>query len=802
MIVRGDSEAKQFERCLKSFMPYVDGLYVAVTGLESHKKIHKLVTQYNGLSVSTSPETHPEIYTTIEHPDNLDKKVTFFSNFAAARNVSFDLVPEKEYDYVTWADVDDVIVSGGELKVCASLAKARKFDVVYFTYWYETRRDENDRVQEIEIDQVRERLMRPGKFRWVSRLHEVAIQADPAFRPESSEWDLKDGRRCCWLHLSDPQEWTSKLERNKRILMVQLEEEKWEDPRTIFSLAKIYFDMGDPDSLRRCLDLIAKYLEKSGWDAERANALEYAGLVHEKNGDFKRAIAAYWHGIAEYPMDTMLWLRLTNAYYELGHTVFGDHMLSMAEKLEMPKASTLIQNPKDIKILLTALKFRQAANKGLTADMVYWAEKRAAILGKDDGALADAKQHHYTNEAARGLFNYSKWLKDAGLKDRIPTILETVPKEWGNLPFIHTIKNDLGIVTEWPKGSIVYYAHMSISSPHFETWDWKSLEKGIGGSETAVIQLTEKWAKAGRDVTVFADVEEESVSPSGVKWKPYYSINWNDKFDNLILWRQPRLLERVNNAKHIYIDLHDVCSALDYPSSVIKKIDGIFFKSKYHRAMVPHLPDKKAFIVSNGITLPEFENRSVDPAKRNKLFYGSSYDRGLEHLLRIWPKIRELNKEATLEICYGWNLFETVFKDNPERMAWKEKMDELMSCEGVTQHGRLGQDELRKVRKECGIWAYPTHFTEINCITALESQSDGLVPVVINLAALDETVGSGIKVEGDIYLKPVREEYLQKLTSLMGDEAKWKAESEKAKEFAKLYSWDLVSAQWLTKMSE
>jgi len=182
--------------------------------------------------------------------------------------------------------------------------------------------------------------------------------------------------------------------------------------------------------------------------------------------------------------------------------------------------------------------------------------------------------------------------------------------------------------------------------------------------------------------------------------------------------------------------------------------------------------------------------------KQTKLFYGSSYDRGLIHLLKMWPDIKEAVPEATLSVCYGWNLFDIAFNPNPERMAWKDKMVELMKQDGITEYGRIGKKELAEIRNSCGVWVYPTDFDEINCITALESQSAGLVPVVINKAALKETVGSGIKIEGDIYMRETYEEYKNALISLMKDESCWLIESEKAKEFAKKYDWTLISKAW------
>jgi glycosyltransferase involved in cell wall biosynthesis len=180
----------------------------------------------------------------------------------------------------------------------------------------------------------------------------------------------------------------------------------------------------------------------------------------------------------------------------------------------------------------------------------------------------------------------------------------------------------------------------------------------------------------------------------------------------------------------------------------------------------------------------------------SKLFYGSSYDRGLQHLLKMWPDILDKVPDATLNICYGWKLFDQAFANNAERMAWKDKMVELMKQPGITDHGRVGKPELKEIRSACGIWAYPTDFDEINCITALECQNDGVVPVVMNKAALQETVGSGVKIEGDIYMRETFEEYKNALISLMLDETRWKIESEKAKEFAKKYDYSLISKIW------
>lgn len=183
--------------------------------------------------------------------------------------------------------------------------------------------------------------------------------------------------------------------------------------------------------------------------------------------------------------------------------------------------------------------------------------------------------------------------------------------------------------------------------------------------------------------------------------------------------------------------------------------------------------------------------------RRHKLFYGSSYDRGLDMLLPMWPQVLKAYPDAQLHICYGWDMFNKAATNNVERQDWKKKVIKLMDQPGIHHHGRVGQEELAKIRRQCGIWAYPTYFTEINCITGLQAQHDGLVPVTMTLGALDETVQAGIKVDGDIKKKEVQVKYLEELLKAMGDRTWWRSESKKAQKHAENYYWDKIADKWL-----
>jgi len=181
----------------------------------------------------------------------------------------------------------------------------------------------------------------------------------------------------------------------------------------------------------------------------------------------------------------------------------------------------------------------------------------------------------------------------------------------------------------------------------------------------------------------------------------------------------------------------------------------------------------------------------------HSMFYGSSYDRGLEHALKMWPEIRKEVPDATLTIFYGWTLFAKFYADNPERMTWMENMNKLMEQPGITHLGRISHEALKEEIEKSAIWMYPTHFGEISCITAMKAQCWGAIPVVINYAALRETVHFGIKVEGDIYDQETKTEYIKQLVALLKDE---KRQEEIRKEMMpwalEHFGWDKVAKQW------
>lgn len=131
--------------------------------------------------------------------------------------------------------------------------------------------------------------------------------------------------------------------------------------------------------------------------------------------------------------------------------------------------------------------------------------------------------------------------------------------------------------------------------------------------------------------------------------------------------------------------------------------------------------------------------------KPNSVGYFSAYYRGLETLLDIWGDIRKQVPTATLDVYYGWESWLAIQGEDAFYEQMEKKFEE-MKDQGVTVHGRVGHKDLIKAMQSIQVWAYPTEFPEIHCITALKAQEAGCYPVTTNVAALNETVQSGVKI--------------------------------------------------------
>lgn len=334
---------------------------------------------------------------------------------------------------------------------------------------------------------------------------------------------------------------------------------------------------------------------------------------------------------------------------------------------------------------------------------------------------------------------------------------------------------------------------------HTEPWGPMShVQGGCGGSEEAVIYLSRELAALGHEVDVINSFPHPCIV-DGVKWRHVSSLYPNEKFENLILWRLPHFLEEypIGGAEKTFLWLHDVPQDYWFKPDRMAKIDHIFALSEYHKSLVPKNYQDKVIITSNGVDIRQFEGHKIERNSR-KVIYTSSYDRGLEHLLYIWPDVLKKIPDAELHIYYGWGTFDKLRTEEKFR-EWKSWMlTQMRDLAGVHEHGRVDQMTLAREMCSSSVFAYPCHFEEISCISAMKAQIAGCIPLTTDYAALAETNLTELKLVGNPKEHDdTLERFKDKLISLLSsDDTMNEKRNEIAKNAKQKFAWSAVAKQW------
>ena len=339
---------------------------------------------------------------------------------------------------------------------------------------------------------------------------------------------------------------------------------------------------------------------------------------------------------------------------------------------------------------------------------------------------------------------------------------------------------------KWPKGSIVYICGATKMS-------FSPSDKDLGGSEQAVVNLSEEWAKEGRLVVVYGSVTE--CISKGVEYRSIHRLNLGDTFDCAIFWRSfgIRLLPLIK-ARVRLIDLHDSWDPRSYvsPTQIIDLADMVMVKSDYHKSLYPWLPASKMKVVMNGIQVDLFNKvaDSVPESDRDphRVIYASYYSRGLEPILKYtWPKIKAAIPDATFDIYYGMN---GLSKD------LINKLTELFKQPGVTEHGRISLEEVAKEKSKSAIHLYISNSeTEIDCISIRESLVCGAVPVIGNDYVFKER--DGVHITGSTENTSTYRKAASTVINLLKDQEKLSSLREEFKKSPTVISWPSVAKEWL-----
>lgn len=353
------------------------------------------------------------------------------------------------------------------------------------------------------------------------------------------------------------------------------------------------------------------------------------------------------------------------------------------------------------------------------------------------------------------------------------------------------------------KGRIVFHAGNSV-----EPWNALDInERGLGGSETAIVQIADKLAAKGWFVEVYAGVT--GVGPIGqVLYRMPYEYDPEEHCDVFVSVRNPMIADWAPNADLTVLWCHDAHMGGQLRDRQ-QAFDSILTLSDDHAAaLLEYEGVENCDRTRNGIDLKRFPNGDRPFEDREPtVIYSSSPDRGLEKLLDLWPAVKERVPDAKLKVFYGFDVFDKMHANNPPLIDWKNRLIAKMEAlDGVEYVGRVDQQTLAHEQQCARVWAYPYPFenhTETSCITAMEAMAAGLYSVVTASGALPETLDSAAGcVFGPLDDGSFPDDaFVSGIVAGLSDQDEYDEDTARGLRRAATLSWEGVADEWDARFS-
>lgn len=800
-----DEEAKLLDRCLGGVVDREAQL------LPEHKNINLAGT--DGLAKHVD-----KVFITITGKNELceavakkyDAEISYFEwngSFSDARNFNFSQASQSEYQYVIWTDSDDVWKSPKLIRGICDAMDEEAVDVVNLDYFYHF-----DEFGKCDTKHRKTRIIKNDNcVSWDhSELHED-------FKP-LRQIMMMDNKKVAVYHLTDSARVNRAMIRNTEIARLALAKHP-EDPRSYWNFANCLFTINE---FSIAIQIYLDFLGLSESKEERFLAWHRLSSCFKESGDISRAIECELEALALRPWYPDPYFGLGELYLISGEYRYAREFYETGFTKSMSENEMIAWNPRDYKYTprlllaetymklyrpdkaLAQLKkcIKDYKNDPKLLHLIKITEPEVEKMRVADAAIADARK--------------------AKNKDELSKILDSIPAELKYYPPIVNLRNTHFIKTVSSGRDLVIFCGHTAGEWHPGVFD----KKGVGGSEEAVIQLAKRWASAGWNVTVYANIGHEELEFDGVSWKPFMAWNYRDKQDVTIIWRHPKPVDYDINSSVILIDVHDVIPANEFTRARLNKINKVMFKSDVQRKMYDNIPDEKAVVIPHGLDITKFEDRR-GVVKKNpyKIINTSSPDRSLLTSLEIIEEVYnrlpdELKPKLKFRWNYGFRVWDADFSGNQAMEAWKEKaLKHLAKLKelGVVEEGSgdmISQEEIVDQYLESGVMLYPSEFFEIGFISGIKAILAGAIPATTTCFAQGEFLKKGIIVKSDktydnwtikiadgidfgVKTSEQKEEFINRLVEYIKDPDAYNNMREELILYAKEnFDWDKTSKAW------
>lgn len=800
------NEEDNIPKLFKNTRDYVDQIVMVDTGSSDS-------------TIKTAKKYSNDTPLIIEEGDFTDEVLGVF-NFAEARHRSFQLAEENDADWILWLDADDTVDGIENIGMVVEKAEQEGWNGVYLPYHYTF-----DEHGNLTSGHFKERLLKANEWEWEWEYKEKRGIRYPIhenlYPYEEKQCGLMHEPKV--IHGATDEDHEASALRNLQILRKL---EAWEresdlgvDPRTVFLLGRQLHTLKSFEEAKR---LLHEYLTLNPNPGDEKLVYQMLAEYHLERGEWNASRQYAYTMLSRFPEEQLSWALVAQYHMYIGDyriaALYAQNSREVGDKYEgvhtgtyMPKAAIQKQT------LVLAESLANSGDQNYNADDIRVAVQELSnymqYVEKENKEHFSSELNKYKSMYAmhKHLDAFEKLLDDKLLYVEKEKGVEVWEEMYALLP--ENVKR--AQPARLLKMKRAFGDYVKQESPHinfycpgvFETFTPASLmEKGGGGSETAVVELAKRFRDRGYKVTVYAAPDKEQEY-DGVMYKKHENIDWSTHFDIFVSWRTPTPFERnkvLANKKYIW--LQDIMSPSEYRKEVVDRVDKIIVLSKYHRWYLPGVSDDKMYISKNGINVELIEEaeKEAEPRNPKKIIYASSFDRGLEELIyQIFPKVQREVPDAELYWFYGWDAYRALNKKHGVGSEEVEKnikkFEEQMRKLGVHIMGRVGKKELYKQMFSAGVWAYPLKGPqETSCIVAMEAQATGMFPITTGTTALNETQQFGIKAENI-------ENYTEALTRFLqgdypegiDDESALEDYRSKMIQWARdTYNWDTVADSW------
>lgn len=751
MIAR--DESPHVERAFQSVRDHVEQLIVVDTG--SSDNTPEIAKKYADVF---------ETWTGCNGPDGR------IDDFSAARERSFSHATQP---WAMWLDADDTVENPERLAEVVKRYEDQGTFMVILPYDYA-----HDGAGNVTCTFYRERIVKPRpQFKWLSPVHEVLAPTDPSC-PKAV---VEDCRVTHWR--SRVAKTNQEGGRNLRILQRHYAKTGESDARTLYYIGLEYGYAGDREN---SLMFHRRYCQLSGWDDEKAlshieivkhlvskreydNAIEWALkilTVKEDWGEPYYHLARIYYFKANEGGTRRDWERCVH---------FGRLYLQTP-----PTKTILFVNPME-----RALDIHRYLNHALN----FVGDVRGALESCEAGLAADPSDGNLKHNRAL----YVEFLERQAIEGAIRRMHSVGKATDEQVQIVEAVVRGKfsvrtpgspalaaqGVGSHAPAPSALPSSGPGLDvafyvGPGVERWNPESIQKtGCGGSEAMAYEMAKRLARRGHRVRVFGDCAGMEGTFDGVEWLDHTKFV-GSSCDVLVASRRPQALDpEVCSSRVRFLWVHDVHCGPEFNYARTLRADRVLCLSQWHRGFMlekyQHLHPDQVIVTRNGIDLSLYEGEvQRDP---HRMFYSSSPDRGLEVAVRCMPRIRERVPDATLHVYYGFDVWEKFAP--PEQQQTIAMLRQLMKDHeqhGVVFHGRVPARELAQEQAKCGVWGYPTWFSETSCRTAAEAQLAGCRIVTSAIAALNETVGErGVRLHGDWLSPAYQDQYVDAVVKACTD---------------------------------